>query len=81
MRGDCLACRHISECTATSLEHVKESYTCPLFAEVPEAVYLARLSMMALYGEDAAIQAMLDRPPEEEEGDGLEDEEEGDEDG
>jgi hypothetical protein len=67
IRGDCLTCVHLSTCNETSVERVKVSYTCALFTAVDEAVYMARLHMMNAYGEDAAIEAMLERPPEPEE--------------
>jgi hypothetical protein len=77
LRGDCLTCAKIHDCNEVTIERVKESYTCPLFSATDEAVYLARLHMMQVYGEENAIEAMLDRPtdpdeeapqPEDEEG-------------
>lgn len=69
LRGDCLTCAKIDACNEVTLQRVKDSYTCPLFTAVAEPVYLARLHMMESYGEDTAIEAMLNRPtdPDEEE--------------
>lgn len=67
LRGDCLTCLRIDTCNEVSIELVKQSHTCPLFREVTEPVYLARLAMMKTYGDDAAIDAMINRPPEPEE--------------
>ena len=61
--GDCLACRRLGVCPETDLKKVWESYTCALFEGAPEPVYQARIDMMAQFGEIAAIQAMLNRPP------------------
>lgn len=78
LRGDCLTCSRIEVCNVVTVEKVKQSHTCPLFREVTEPVYLARLSMMSNYGEDAAIDAMINRPPEPEENpEGEQDDDEG----
>jgi hypothetical protein len=69
IRGDCLACVHLGECTKTSAEKVIKGYTCPTFFPAPEAVYLARWDMMKQYGEASAAQAMVLRETTEEEGD------------
>lgn len=74
LRGDCLTCARVSACPETSLERVKESYSCPLFQEVPEPVYLARIHMIEVYGEEAGIHSLLDRPAEEDEPEIEEDE-------
>lgn len=72
LRGECLACSKISSCSETSVEKVRTSYTCSLFKEVPEPVYLARIRMMRQYGDIVAIEAMMDRPPVEATEDGDE---------
>lgn len=61
LHGDCLACQKLSTCTETSVEKVRTSYTCPLFEEVPEPVFLARWEMMQKHGEEIAIEAMLEK--------------------
>lgn len=72
LRGECLACSKISSCSQTSVEKVRTSYTCSLFQEVPEPVYMARLQTMRQYGEVVAVEAMMKRPlitEEDEDGD------------
>lgn len=68
MRGDCLTCSRIEMCSETSIEKVLRSHTCPLFEPIPEPVYRARVALMEQYGDVAAVQAMLQRPQELEEG-------------
>ena len=63
MRGDCLSCSRLSFCQETDVEKVLKSYTCVLFEAVLEPVFYARVVMMQGYGEVAAIEAMLNRPP------------------
>lgn len=67
LRGECLACSKLGECGETSEEKVLQSFTCMLFAEAPEAVYVARWVMMKQYGEQTAVRAMLAATHEEEE--------------
>ncbi len=68
LRGECLVCRKIDRCAETSVDRALTSYTCPLFTEVEEPVYLARIAMMRTYGAAAAVEVMMSRistpPPE-----------------
>lgn len=66
LSGDCLSCTRLPTCLDTTLTQVKESFTCPLFQGVEEPVYQARLVMISNYGEDTAINAMMQHPPKEE---------------
>lgn len=65
--GECLICSKVNSCSETSAEKIKQSYVCVLFHPVSEPVYLARLQMLNEYGEQSAIIAILNRPPELEE--------------
>ncbi len=70
-RGECLACKHLKDCTRTSLEQVRDSFTCFLFEPIPEPVYQAREKSLKLFGETAGIHVLMGRvlaPPVEEEG-------------
>lgn len=64
MRGDCLTCSKVETCSVTSVEKMLNSFTCILFEPIPEPVYRARVQMMEQYGEVAAVDAMLKRPPQ-----------------
>lgn len=68
MRGDCLTCSKLMTCEATSVEKVLVSYTCPLFNAVAEPIFISRQHMMLQYGEVAAVEAMMMRPPQFQEG-------------
>lgn len=59
----------------TNVEKVLEEYTCPMFNAVYEPVYSARALMTQLYGEVAAVRAIIYRdrvPPESITGDNHE---------
>lgn len=62
-RGDCISCSLVTGCMETSEERLLNDYTCPSYQPVPEAEYLARISMMKTYGEQQAARAILNRPP------------------
>lgn len=64
LKGDCLSCTRVSSCSVTSAEKVRGGFTCQIFEGVPEPEYVARLEMIRKYGEQQAVQAMLDRPVE-----------------
>lgn len=64
MRGDCLTCSRVDTCSETSIERVLNSFTCVLFEPISEPVYQARVRLMEQYGEVAAVEAMLKRPPQ-----------------
>lgn len=64
MRGDCLSCSKVEICTATSVEKILNSFTCPLYEPVPEPVYRARVMLMMQFGDIAAVKAMMQKPPE-----------------
>lgn len=68
MRGECLACSRIAECSITSMQKVLSSFTCPLFEEVPGPVYQSRVVLMQQFGEEGAVAAMMMKPtsPDEE---------------
>lgn len=66
LRGECLACRKIGNCLQTSVDKAWWGFTCPLFEEVSEPEYLARINAMEEYGDVIAIRAMLNRPEGEE---------------
>lgn len=61
-RGECLACIKLDRCSETSVERALTSHTCPLFTEVEEPVYLARITMMQRYGPRPAVEVMMSRP-------------------
>lgn len=68
MRGDCFTCSKVQLCSETSAKRIREGYTCDLFTSVPEPVYKARVEMMLKYGEEAAVEAMMERPQDVQEG-------------
>ena len=63
-KGDCLSCTKVSTCTGTDAAKIHAGFTCQLFEGIPEAEYLARIDTMKKYGEQQAIQALLNRPEE-----------------
>lgn len=67
LRGDCLACDLLDECTKTSVDLVLRSFTCASFTPTPEAVYLARWEMMQQFGPQPAVESMLFQEPSKEE--------------
>lgn len=64
--GECFSCAKMPLCTETNIHRVLADYTCPVYVPVSAPVYMARQKMVEQYGEAAAIEAMLDRPPTEE---------------
>jgi hypothetical protein len=58
-RGECLACLRLSQCRETNVEKVLASFTCIMYEDAPEPVYLARWNAMQQYGEAGAVRAML----------------------
>lgn len=62
MKGDCLTCSRLGNCSETSVSKVLNDYTCSLYGPVEEPVYKARVATMELYGDIPAVQAMIDRP-------------------
>lgn len=64
MRGDCLSCSKVEICSATSVEKILNSFTCPLYESIPEPVYRARVMLMQQFGDVAAVKAMMQKPPE-----------------
>lgn len=68
LRGECLACDRLGECTKTNVELVLQSYTCASFEPTPEPVYVARWDLMQQFGPQSAVEAMLlQQKPEQEE--------------
>lgn len=67
MRGDCLSCSKVAICSATSVEKVLTSFTCPLYEAILEPEYRARVMLMWQFGDLAAVKAMLQKPEEKEE--------------
>jgi hypothetical protein len=59
MRGDCLTCSLIGTCSRTSVQKVLDSFTCALYEPVPAPVYHSRVMMMQTYGDEVAVQAMM----------------------
>lgn len=64
MRGDCLSCSKVDICSATSVERILTSFTCPLYEAIPEPVYRARVMLMLQFGDEAAVKAMMQKPPD-----------------
>lgn len=54
-------------CLETSVEKMKNGYTCPLFEEIPEPIYTARYALIQQFGESMAMKAIMKRPTREEE--------------
>lgn len=66
MKGDCLSCARLGRCSETSVEKVLHDFTCILYEPVEEPVYKARVTSMELYGDVPAVQAMIDKPEDQE---------------
>lgn len=59
MKGDCLSCIRLGNCSETSLQKVLEDYTCLRYEAVEEAIYKARTDSINTFGIELAIVSML----------------------
>lgn len=69
MKGDCLSCARLGKCAQTSVEKVLQDFTCVVYEPVEEPVYKARVATMEQFGAALAVEAMIQKPEEESEGD------------
>jgi hypothetical protein len=66
-RGDCLCCSRIGNCRLVTVKKAISGFTCHMFTEVEESVWMARWDAMQTFGETITIQSMMktDDTPEE----------------
>ena len=60
MKGDCLSCSRLSNCSETDVRKVIEAYTCLRYDAVEEPVFKAREDSIERFGLEQAISAMLE---------------------